>query len=275
MKRLLITGGSSYLGQHLVPKALKRYDCCYTYFNQDPLHLPNGIWLDMRDRRPVMDLVQEWMPELIIHTAGSNRSEDMERVISAGSENIVEAAELAGARLIHISSDVIFDGLGAPYGEDDPPHPIHAYGKAKAAAEETVSAYEDHVIVRTSLIYGLGIMDLSTRWIMETANMGGQITLFTDQLRSPIWAESLSLACLELCELKFTGIINIAGRQAQTRAELGFKLLEWWDFDHSDAVRTGLTDGPWPRDCRLDVSLAQEILSTPLVGIDEILGRRL
>ncbi len=271
MKRILVTGGSSYLGQHLVPRTVEIHNCVYTYFSQNPLDMPEGVWLDIRDKESTSNLVRDYYPDIIIHTAGSNRSESMEDVITLGAENITSAARQADARLIHISTDVIFDGSKAPYREVDPPSPIHAYGRAKAEAERIVSSYDNHVIIRTSLIYGLAVMDLSTRWIVNALEAGESITLFTDQLRNPVWVETLSGACLELCDSKFTGIINIAGRQEMSRAELGLKLLNWWGFFNRENLETGESGGRWPIDCRLDISLASRIMATPMSGVDEVL----
>ncbi|MGD2047880.1 MAG: sugar nucleotide-binding protein, partial [Chloroflexota bacterium] len=172
MKRILITGGSSYLGQHLVPLATRQHEVCYTFYENDPLDLPYGEQLDLRDGPRVMNLTAEFQPDAIIHTAGSNRSSDMSAVISLGAKYVTEAASKTGARLVHMSTDVIFDGRNAPYRETDPPSPIHDYGRAKAAAEAIVSQWNNHVILRTSLIYGLSIMDRSTEWMSETLTEG-------------------------------------------------------------------------------------------------------
>lgn len=271
MKRLLITGGSSYLGQHLIPQATRHYDCLYTYFSQDPLGLPEGVWLDVRNKGEVADLVHDWHPELIIHAAGSNRSEDMEDVICHGAENIAAAATGVGARLIHISSDVIFDGTQAPYREFDLPNPIHAYGRAKTSAERIVSGHDNHVIIRTSLIYGLDIMDLSTKWIAAALTAGEPVSLFNDQIRNPVWTQTLSSACLELGELGFTGILNVAGRQAMSRAELGYRMLDWWGIEERNSLSVGPSGGRWPVDCRLDLALATKLLNTPMLGVDEVI----
>ncbi len=271
MKRVLITGGSSYLGQHLVPAAIDRYDVRYTIFQNDPLALAVARTLDIRNRAAVLSLVDEYHPDAIIHTAGSNRSPDMEVVIREGTAHVVEAAGRCQARLVHISSDVVFDGLQGPYDESAPLNPLHAYGRAKAAAEALVAGYDDHVIVRTSLIYGLKIIDRSTEWIATTLRAGQTVTLFDDQWRSPIWAESLSQACLELVESGFRGVLHVAGELAITRADFGLKLLDWWGINERDGLRIGPSDDRWPRDCRLDISLARSVLSGRLPGVDEVL----
>ncbi len=274
MKRLLITGGSSYFGRHLVSAAIDRYDIRYTFFANDPLVLDIGARLDVRDREAVYSLVDAFRPQAIIHTAGSNRSPDMEAVIIDGATHVVAAAGRCQARLIHLSSDVVFDGRRAPYREGDPVSPLHAYGLAKAKAESIVAGYEEQVTVRTSLIYGLEVMDRSTEWIAATLKSGQEVTLFEDQWRNPIWAESLSQACLELIELSYRGVLHIAGEQEMTRAELGLKLLDWWAIAERSGLRTGPSDDRWPRDCRLDTSLAQSLLSTRLPGVDEVMAAR-
>lgn len=275
MSRLLITGGSSYMGSHLVPRALQRHDLIYTYFSRDPLALGCARQADVRDRSAFRRLVRDWQPEIIIHTAGSDRTPDMEEVIVQGTENVTAAAREIGARLVHISSDVIFDGRGGPYDESASPRPLHAYGRAKTAAEEIVACHPDHVIIRTSLMYSLVIIDHSTAWIATRLKEGRPVTLFEDQLRNPVWVETLNQACLELAEGEFQGIINVAGRQAMNRVEYGLRLLDWWHVDDRQGLSFGPSPGKWPRDCRLDLTLARQVLKTPLFGIDEVIRLRL
>ncbi len=275
MIRLLVTGGSSYLGQHLVPLCPAAWEVIYTYYSSDPLALPGSVQLDLRNKAAVLALVRRFRPEIIMHLAGSNRPpETMEAVISQGTQHIVAAAGRAGARLVHLSTDVIFDGRQPPYRESDMPTPLHAYGRAKAAAEALVRRHEDSVIVRTSLIYGLEKMDRGTEWMVETLRAGRPVTLFTDQVRNPVWATSLSQACLEVAQLPYRGMLHIAGRQHLSRAAFALKMLAWWGVDTSEGVHLASSDPErWPRDCRLDITLAQSLLKTPLPGVDEVLTR--
>ena len=275
--RLLITGGSSYLGQHLVPRALAFAPeaLLYTCYSNDPLSLPQARQLDLRDAAAVRALVDAFRPEAIIHTAGSNRpAETMDEVIRLGAAHVTEAARTHGARLIHLSTDVVFDGQSAPYREEDPPSPIHAYGRAKAAAEEIVGPYPDHVIIRTSLIYGLEKLDRGTGWIRDALLAGRPVTLFTDQIRNPVWAPALSHACLELLDLTYTGVLHVAGAQRLSRAEFGQRMLDWWGIDRRGTLRLGHSDPErWPQDCTLAIDRAERLLQTPLPGVDAVLAR--
>jgi dTDP-4-dehydrorhamnose reductase len=283
MKRLLVTGGSSYLGRHLVPLAqaqqsqdgVQKWHVVHTYFSNPLPGLDGGRQLDVRQQGAVRALVDEVQPDVIIHTAGSNRpAQTMDQVIRRGAENVTEAAAACGARLIHLSTDVVFDGRNAPYTESDRPNPIHAYGAAKAASEETVSAYPDHVIVRTSLIYGLEEMDRGTGWVVEALRRGQNVTLFVDQMRNPVWVRALSEACLELAELDYRGILHVAGAQRLSRADFGRRMLDWWQVGNRDTLTFGPCDGTrWPLDCTLDISRARGLLKTPLPGVDELLSR--
>jgi len=272
VSRLLITGGSGYLGRHLVPLAATSHKVTYTYFHHDPLHLPFGQPLDVRDEPAVRRLILDVRPDAIIHTVGSNRTPDMDLVIRQGAHHVTQAAADAGARLIHISTDVIFDGRSPPYDETAPPAPLHLYGRAKAAAEKIVASHPDHIIIRTSLIYGLGQMDHGTAWVVNTLAAGQPVVLFTNQYRNPVWVESLCRACLELAENDYRGILNVAGTQSMSRAEFVLKMLDWWGVGQRDTLAMGLADSRrWPLDCRLDLRRASAVLRTPLLGVDAVL----
>lgn len=273
MSRLLITGGSGYLGRHLVPMALANHEVCYTYFSQNVLGLEAGRPLDIRDATAVTDLITAFAPDAVIHTAGSNRGADMQAVIEQGTANVSRAAAQIGARLIHLSTDSIFAGRGgAPYKETAVATPVNLYGQAKTAAEASASQHPDHVIIRTSLIYGLEQMDHGTEWMARALNAGQPVTLFDNQIRNPIWVQTLALACLELVNHPYQGILNVAGRQVMTRAEFGLRLLDYWGITRRETLQIGPSlGGHWPLDCALDLRLATAVLPTPLLGVDEVL----
>ena len=274
--RLLITGGSGYLGRHLARLAAAEWPgvLAYNFHSRDPLGRPQGVALDVRDGPAVARLVADFAPDAIIHTAGSNTTPDMTAVIVEGTRHVAAAAAAVGAQLIHLSTDSIFDGTAAPYDETARPTPLHDYGRAKAAAEALVAAHPHAVTVRTSLIYGLEEMDNGTAWMATALRAGRPVTLFTNQWRNPVWVDSLARACLELVESDYRGVLNVAGRQPMSRADFGLRLLDWWGVTERATLALGSDDsGRWPLDCRLDVGRAAGLLRTPLVGVDEVLSR--
>jgi dTDP-4-dehydrorhamnose reductase len=282
MERLFITGGSSYLGQHLVPLAVAQgWEVVYSYFTMDPwaeagLKNCTAVSLDLRNPTAVRQTLDQYQPSVILNLAGSNRIADMSAVILGGATNLQQAS---GARLIHLSTDVIFDGKEAPYDEDTAvPKPLHEYGRAKASAEKIIQQHPNHLIIRTSLIYGLQQIDHSTGWIIENLKQGQPVTLFSNQWRNPVWVQTLAEACLELATRPdVQGILNVAGQQVVSRAELGEKLLDWWGVPLRERATLNIApapdDAPWPADTRLLLSKAQSLLQTPLLGLDEVLRR--
>ena len=102
-----------------------------------------------------------------------------------GSHHVARAAAEVGARLVHVSTDLVFDGaLGRPYTEDDEPRPVIDYGRQKLAAEEIVRAVlPGALIVRTSLIYGGAEPSRHERLVLEAADGSGRCALL--QRRAP------------------------------------------------------------------------------------------
>jgi len=274
---LLITGGSGYLGRRLIALAVGRWQITATYFCH-PLHGDGFIAtrMDVRDAGQVAALMAQVRPDVVIHTAYTTESEEaMQRVIIQGTRHVAQAAMGIGARLIHLSTDVLFDGRRGHYTEDDPPSPITPYGRAKAIAEAIVAAEaSDAVIVRTSLITGFDPPDPRTRWVLDSLREGREIRLFTDEFRCPVWVTTLAQALLELAELDYRGVLNVAGDQVLTRYEIGVRLARFFGLDPAGitpalAAESGLVR---PLDCSLDLSLARRLLRTPLPGLDEVLA---
>ena len=273
MSRILITGGSSYLGQHLVPLTAVSHTTHYTYHQNKPSLPAQGHSLDIRDETAVRTLVFSLQPEIIIHLAGSNRGSEMATIIRQGAGNITWAAQEVGARLIHLSTDSIFRGDASPYDETAVPTPVNAYGRAKADAEAIVRQQANSVIVRTSLIYGLQTMDHGTRWMATALANSEPVTLFSNQIRNPIWVDSLCHALLELAQNRVTGILNVAGCQVLTRAEFALKLLDYWEIQRRESLTIAPSSGDWPLNCELDLAQATAVLQTALPGVDQVLQK--
>ncbi len=274
MARVLVTGGSGYLGRHLVPALQAEHEVLYTYFHNNPLQGENGYQVDLRDDTAVSQLIQSFQPEAIIHTAGSNRGANMAEVIRLGSQNIVRGAQDVSAQLIHFSTDSIFSGNNAPYDETAVPDPVNEYGRAKADAEEMVQTYRHYVIIRTSLIYSLQEMDHGTAWMAAALEAGEPVTLFDNQIRNPVWVDTLTAVSAELIEHTYTGILNVAGEQVLTRADFSLRMLDWWQIKKRDTLTIASSQtGNWPLDCELDLKRARKILKTPLLGVDTVLQR--
>ena len=275
---LFVTGGSGYLGQRLVRHAQAEWDVTTTYLTHRP-SIPGCRWrkLDIRDLGKVFRLFEQVVPQVVIHTAAVGSGEDLQRVNVDGTRHVALAAAHVGARLIHLSTDVLFDGRQGPYVESDPPSPIAPYGRSKAEAERLLAdLMPQAAVVRTSIIYDFGLSDRQTRWMLETLNQGQPLRLFTDEFRCPIWVETLAAALLELATLNCAGVMHIVGGQALSRYEFGTRLLCFHGIDSSGvvAVRSAELGLSRPLNCILDITKAKRMLNTPLLGIDEVIAQQ-
>jgi dTDP-4-dehydrorhamnose reductase len=228
--------------------------------------------LDLRDKAATEALVAELKPEFIIHQAVSPRSpEDIAAIVPAA-RHVMDAAIDHNVRLIHISTDLVFDGLDAPYGDDAPLAPVNEYAAAKAFAEDLLMrAMPDEVlIVRPSLIYGFDPIDKQTGWIIEGIRKQTQVRLFTNEIRCPIWVDTLSLALLELASLKITGRLNLAGLPL-TRWDFGMKMLALLGIEPGSTVQAAVStpDLHRPADLTVNSAKARSILKTPILTVDE------
>ncbi len=248
-----------------------------TFYRQPPAD-DGATWspLDVRDAASVANLVDTLRPSVVIHTAYQMNTPDMDEVIVDGTRHVAQAAAQVGARLVHLSTDVVFDGRRGMYRENDTLSPVHAYGAAKARAEEEVARYAPSAaIVRTSLVYGFDPPDRITAWVLDSVRRHTPIALFTDELRCPIYAPDLADALLEMAASAARGPVHIAGPQALSRYEMGMRLCRAFGLDPTaitgaPAASSGLIR---PLNCTLDIGLAQRLLKTRLRGVDEVLGQ--
>lgn len=277
--RVLVTGASGYLGGNLrrfISAHRPEWDLHETLFTIPPAEgTSNAHFLDLRDPESVIRVMEAAQPDLIFHTAALNQSDnaqDMYETNARGSEWVARQAANLGARLIHLSTDVVFDGRRGNYGEDDVPNPITPYAVSKADAEKKVLASgANAVLVRTSLIYGFKPLDPRTRAVMR----GEMPRLFTDEIRCPIWVQNLSEVLVELSEMDYRGILNIAGPQALNRYEFGVKLMDVLNAprDHLIPALSEANSSPRPLNCSLDVTRARTILKTKLLSVQEVAER--
>jgi len=230
-------------------------------------------------------VIREAAPTCIIHTAALNPGGDPARMTEInrdGSRRVAEIAREIGARLVHVSSDVVHDGTRAPYGDADPPSARRGYGLSKAEAEAAViRAHRDAAIVRPSLIYGLEEMDRGTEGFAARLAAGEPVRLFRDELRQPVWVESLAEALISLAldHPDFSGTLNVVGDQVLSREEYGRRMLEWWGVEGREQVESILAGDlvpPPPLDLRMENGAAKRILGIELPGVDAVLqvGRR-
>jgi dTDP-4-dehydrorhamnose reductase len=227
--RLLVSGASGYLGAHAARLAAARGWAVTGTFHTRPTNLPGSTArpLDLTDRAAVHMAVADTRPDAILHTACSNRDAENVAAIVPAARHLAEAAQAAGARLVHVSTDLVFDGEHAPYEDHSAPCPIMDYGRAKAEAEVVVAALcPGAAVVRPSLIWALDPLNKQTGWLVEGVKRGSRVTLFTDEIRCPVHLDDLTRLLLALAERReVTGPLNAGGPQPLNRWAFGLRLL--------------------------------------------------
>ena len=221
-RRLVVTGGSGFLGRHIVNgPATGHWEVV----------APSSQAVDLRTAESVNDLIDAWRPAAIIHTA--YRKDDRASIVDATC-NVAEAAERFGARLVHVSTDALFRGRPAPYCEADQPTPIHDYGRNKAEAERVVAATTaNSVIVRTSLLYGSHEMSMHELAVRDAISGRSTMSFFTDEIRSALLVDDLAVALVDLAERSdLTGHLHLGGPEPLSRAELAIATARrhGWDI---------------------------------------------
>lgn len=258
--RLLVTGGrTGYLGRHVVATAAREHDVIGVGSHD----------ADLRNRDAVEALVGHHRPDAVIHTAYVQSDWD---VTATGAAHVATAAARHGARLVLVSSDVVFSGADGLYDESAPPDPITAYGAAKAAAETVALAVcPDVVVARTSLILGDGTSQHER--LVHALASGADGALFDDEQRCPVHVGDLAAALVELAGNHLQGVLHIGGAQAMSRFELGRLIARRDRLDPASlrATSRAAAGVAGPIDVRLDSSRAARVLSTRLRGAGEFL----
>jgi dTDP-4-dehydrorhamnose reductase len=232
---VLVTGASGFLGEHLARRFAAAGNIVVGTNHHNPVHIPRAdvIPIDIADAGSVLRLFRDLRPVAVFHCAAltdmnaCERDPETARTINVeGTRALADAARThtPQAPFVYVSTDLAFDGRHAPYREDDPPSPLGEYGRTKVEGEGIVLGLERGVVVRAPLIYGPpgthsgGFL----KWMEESVAIGREMTLFSDEVRSPVHVEDLCIA-LEFAALHIgeRRVWHAAGPEGLTRVEMG------------------------------------------------------
>lgn len=267
--RALVTGGAGVLGRALLRTGPPGAELTATRHRRGVPSPVRSHEVDLAEAGPTDVLLATLRPDVVIHTAYDR--EDGDRNIIGATRNVARACAGVGATLVHVSSDVVFDGDAAPYREDAPRQPKHRYGRQKADAEdEVLERVEGAAVVRTSLLLGSG----STEWMVEALTRD-TADLHVDELRSPIHPDHLAAALWEIALLpgdERGGNWHVVGPEVISRYALGLLLARHHGLDPT-RVRPSSCPDDRPRDLRLSTARADARLLTRPWGVSQLLAR--
>ena len=245
MKKVLITGGSGLLGQHLNLSTSKNFTILTTYKNNvgNCNNFPSS-YIDVLQKQEVEKIFKDFTPEVVIHTAAITNPVPKENQLDKdyfetnvkATKNIAQLCHIYNAKIIYISTDLVYAGYrGSFLKEDAKLIPASLYAETKLVGEMKVKESTDnYLILRTALLYGFGLNHSRSHFhfMYDELRKNKPIKLFIDQFRTPISLKDSAQIITELAGMDLKSeTINLGGTQRVSRFELGEMLCSIAGFD--------------------------------------------
>ena len=219
--KILVTGYAGQLGYDCVRELKKR-----GYNNVSGIDIKD---LDLTDEAKVISYITEFNPDVIMHNAAwtavdkaEQEPEKVKMINTMAPKYIAEAAKIVGAKMVYISTDYVFDGLGdKPFEIDSPRTGLSGYGKTKSAGEDMVrNTIDNYFIVRISWVFGINGNNF-VKTMLKLAAMGKtELNVVDDQIGSVTYSVDLAKRVCDLIETEKYGIYHITNE--------GF--ISWYEF---------------------------------------------
>jgi len=268
-RSLLLTGATGQLGGYLQREiAQEGWNAVGWARSQVPARSGLAIRrVDLGSKAEVASACRSFQPTLIIHAGAISTvngcAREPERAFQVNSQGTRVLAGLAAelhARLLLISTDLVFDGTQGNYRETDLPAPLSIYGRTKVEAEEAVLTATRAVVVRFSLLFGPSLVgrpfffDEQARSFLDRK----PVVLFQDEWRTPLHLRLAARGILRVLTSSYQGILHFGGPERMTRVEMGLRLAK--HLGVADPLvdrrsRDSMPGEPRPRDTSLDSSL--------------------
>ncbi len=244
----------------------------HTVFGTCHQYNPNGdlVSMEITNLNKVQKVMDELTPDIVIHSAAlANPAKCYENPSLAeainvlGSHNIAKACALNSVRMIHISTDMVFDGNKGDYDENETPSPINVYGKTKATAECVVlNTLATAAVLRTAIVYGTGSgmhPNFFERLMKKISH--GPHKILADEFRSFVYVEDVAIICDRLASGSHNGIFHIGG-QKSSRYKFVCRMLDHFGIDKRNILPVTIQElneeSPRPADLSLNCSKTME-----------------
>jgi len=241
--RILITGASGLLGLNLALETSRRH-VVFGTIHQHNLKTEafTVIQIDLLAPGAVERLLDETQPDWIIHCAALANLDACEaNPLLAKQLNTDLPRTLAshvargGARLIHVSTDSVFDGLQGDYTEQDIPIPVGVYSRTKLDGERAVAEADPNAIIARVVIFGWSLVGNRSlaEFFFYNLSQGKQVMGFTDVIFSPLLANDLAEIFTAMLEVKLSGIYHVVSPESLSKYDFGQRIAQQFQLDGS------------------------------------------
>jgi len=281
MKKVLVIG-VGFLGNYII-KQLKT-DNFITLGTKTTTN-SNSVALDITQKQDIEKIILEFNPDCIINCAARVDVDFLEKspqtaysINSDGVKNLAELSDKYNKRIIHISTDSIFDGIQGNYSENDVPNPINIYGKSKETGEKHLrDIHQNYVIIRTNF-YGIhNEGKFLFNWIKNSLELKKQITGFDDVLFSPVEIGNLSEIIEEFVMNDFIGTVHVSSNDAVTKYDFAIKIAKCFGYNTSLIKKKSINSFNFiakrPKNTSLNNNYAFKIIKTRILSIDDALNK--
>ncbi|AFY34630.1 NAD(P)-dependent oxidoreductase [Calothrix sp. PCC 7507] len=285
MQKLLITGASGFLGWHICQITKQEWEVYGTYLSHSiEIAGMKTLKANLTDFQELKRIFRDINPDAVIHTAAQSQPNFCQtHPQESQAINVTASCDIAGLcadysiPCVFTSTDLVFDGLNAPYRETDPVCPINLYGEQKVMAEVgMLERYPQTAVCRMPLMFGMATPTASSfiQPFIQTLETGKELNLFIDEFRTPVSATTASQGILLALE-KVNGYIHLGGKERISRYHFGQLLVEIFQLPVTNLQACRQQDvkmaAPRPPDVSLDSSKAFELGYKPLSLRQELL----
>lgn len=220
--KVLVFGSNGQLGREITRQFQSKYE----------LVLQNIPSLDITNYQSVADLISYTSPAVVINAAAYTNVEKAEddeesvfKVNALGAHNLALACRKFQTKLVHISTDYVFDGTtNVEYEEFDPHNPLSVYGKSKLWGEKLVEQVGgEYFILRTSWLYGDG--QNFVRTMLKLAEQRDHLTVVADQYGTPTYTKDLVWVIERLMQTEFYGLYHASNQGSTTWCDFARKIF--------------------------------------------------
>ena len=242
----------------------------------------NGI--DIRNISSIEKGIKNIEPNFVINCAAASDVDDLEKnpiraidINTKGAQNLALICKEYNIKLIHISTDSVFDGKKGMYLEKDLPNPINEYSKSKKLGEDLIKeTLQNSIIIRTNFYgknqFGKGLFE----WIIQKLQNNSEIKGFSDVIFNPLEVNNLSEMILELSQLNYNGIIHLAGSEIFSKYEFAIKIAKNLGYSEKlikeSSIKEANLSAKRPLNTTLSNKMSTKILNTKIIKLEEYLN---